>query len=818
MVIPELKSMEISQITTGYYFGEADLLRNREVRMFSVRAIEDCELYLLNKKPFKHVFFRHFRSFGEEMIANAIIREARLKSRQQEAEAIFKKKGKRGKTPKLTIESSYKKKFSSDKRISDQNDQVNEFGLFGSVIEEANEEDEYTKSQLFLDYKKEPHCDRKIKKESSISFRKLEQENNSTKKEENGNNLEEEVLQRNQHRRLSNEKEAEPRSGVLSESNSVHCLEDREPIQGKLDQNDLQKEGQHRKSLGDYVRISIHSKGKTNELEGRTEDHGDLENDGKDPRETSLDSIDPSKKMKEPIGKKIKSKNLTSLASSLPSQESSLPSKKDPKSCLQDAQAENLRNLAQEPQRSHKSGFNLVKIAQKFIATKRTEKSNGLLSKSETENEGNNSKNVPIMERPSENSFYTSPFSFGTNLTPHVGMEADSSFIVGLSMEQSDRSIDLIQNLFKNKRIELQKMENQSLLKKIERQVVELNDFVASMVGALQRKAKNQKDAECQTDLIDGIPELCSLAKKTKTEPQNTHSKENPINESLERTSSGPFNAQDPFEREKLAREWNIVLPVPSLSSIPSLKIPDPSPISAPEGLKLPLAFDLSPNFLKLNENKENFDQSSRSLFGSNTIQPIPESMILDFIKTEQNSPSEKSSSSSEEARKWNNIDEIEENGNNSKKMREKNKKKPPKKASSNVQFMKKASKKLGEESLGENFSMKDGFPNRFLFPKVHGSFLLKVPPDKKHIFINRADSFTFLPEKPKDLLDPQPDAPLGLSESKGNSSPKTTEPGNLVNLSKEKGKEDSVQIEENPEGNPTQKPSIDTSSPTDQI
>lgn len=110
MILPEFDNFELLQINKGHYFGEADLLRNREVRLYSMQAIEHCELYILNKRQFKLIFFQNFRELGEEILANALIRESRFKELEAEAKQMLeKKKGKKGRVKKFYVESFYKK-------------------------------------------------------------------------------------------------------------------------------------------------------------------------------------------------------------------------------------------------------------------------------------------------------------------------------------------------------------------------------------------------------------------------------------------------------------------------------------------------------------------------------------------------------------------------------------------------------------------------------------------------------------------------------------------------------------------------------------
>jgi CRP-like cAMP-binding protein len=99
LILPEYDNFELLRIRQGHYFGEADLLRNREVRLYSMQALETCELYILSKKLFKKIYFQNFRDLGEEILANAILREARFKELETEAKEMLEaeKQGKKEK-------------------------------------------------------------------------------------------------------------------------------------------------------------------------------------------------------------------------------------------------------------------------------------------------------------------------------------------------------------------------------------------------------------------------------------------------------------------------------------------------------------------------------------------------------------------------------------------------------------------------------------------------------------------------------------------------------------------------------------------------
>ena len=56
LVLPKFSDLAYIEIDEGYYFGEIDIVHFNEKRMFTVKAIKDCELLVLNQ----NVFSNHF--------------------------------------------------------------------------------------------------------------------------------------------------------------------------------------------------------------------------------------------------------------------------------------------------------------------------------------------------------------------------------------------------------------------------------------------------------------------------------------------------------------------------------------------------------------------------------------------------------------------------------------------------------------------------------------------------------------------------------------------------------------------------------------
>lgn len=77
----------------GYYFGETDLLFYGEIRKYTLKAVKTCELYVLNKKEFKQIFFMEFRDIGMEIVNLAYRRKFRTKKAYQEAITFLGKGG-----------------------------------------------------------------------------------------------------------------------------------------------------------------------------------------------------------------------------------------------------------------------------------------------------------------------------------------------------------------------------------------------------------------------------------------------------------------------------------------------------------------------------------------------------------------------------------------------------------------------------------------------------------------------------------------------------------------------------------------------------
>lgn len=69
----------------GFHFGELDILFYHEIRIYTYKAIKNCELLVLNKKHFKNLFFSEFKEIGEDFIKNAKSRKRKTKNIVQDA-------------------------------------------------------------------------------------------------------------------------------------------------------------------------------------------------------------------------------------------------------------------------------------------------------------------------------------------------------------------------------------------------------------------------------------------------------------------------------------------------------------------------------------------------------------------------------------------------------------------------------------------------------------------------------------------------------------------------------------------------------------
>ncbi len=56
-----------------------------EIRKYTLKAVKTCELYVLNKKEFKQIFFMEFRDIGMEIVNLAYKRKFRTKQAHREA-------------------------------------------------------------------------------------------------------------------------------------------------------------------------------------------------------------------------------------------------------------------------------------------------------------------------------------------------------------------------------------------------------------------------------------------------------------------------------------------------------------------------------------------------------------------------------------------------------------------------------------------------------------------------------------------------------------------------------------------------------------
>lgn len=91
-MLPQYHNECFLKVREGYFFGEIDLLFYGEIRKYTVQALKDCELYVLNKKDFKHVFLSEHRQIGTALYDNAYLRKQRTRKIYKEAVEVCKKR------------------------------------------------------------------------------------------------------------------------------------------------------------------------------------------------------------------------------------------------------------------------------------------------------------------------------------------------------------------------------------------------------------------------------------------------------------------------------------------------------------------------------------------------------------------------------------------------------------------------------------------------------------------------------------------------------------------------------------------------------
>ena len=72
-------------IDEGFFFGELDLLFYREIRKYSIKAVTDCELLVLNKKKFIDIFFNEYRDIGMKFLESSYARKKKTQTYYKEA-------------------------------------------------------------------------------------------------------------------------------------------------------------------------------------------------------------------------------------------------------------------------------------------------------------------------------------------------------------------------------------------------------------------------------------------------------------------------------------------------------------------------------------------------------------------------------------------------------------------------------------------------------------------------------------------------------------------------------------------------------------
>jgi len=146
-VLPKYQNECFLKVREGYFFGEIDLLFYGEFRKYTVTALKDCELYVLNKKDFKHVFLSEHRQIGTALYDNAYLRKQSTRKIYKEALEICKKRKEdptesEAKIRQLhtTIKSLLDKEQNSSSDSDDSDDSMPN-PLMG-IVEEPEEEDE----------------------------------------------------------------------------------------------------------------------------------------------------------------------------------------------------------------------------------------------------------------------------------------------------------------------------------------------------------------------------------------------------------------------------------------------------------------------------------------------------------------------------------------------------------------------------------------------------------------------------------------------------------------------------------------------------
>ena len=85
MILEKYNNFEFLKIKEGYFFGESELLFNKDQRTNTIVATKNLELLVLSKKDFYDIFMSKFRNIGADIAGNGYIRNKRVKKIKREA-------------------------------------------------------------------------------------------------------------------------------------------------------------------------------------------------------------------------------------------------------------------------------------------------------------------------------------------------------------------------------------------------------------------------------------------------------------------------------------------------------------------------------------------------------------------------------------------------------------------------------------------------------------------------------------------------------------------------------------------------------------
>jgi CRP-like cAMP-binding protein len=85
LILEKYNNFEFLKIKEGYFFGERELLFNKDQRTNTIVATKNLELLVLSKKDFYDIFMSKFRNIGADIAGNGYIRNKRVKKIKREA-------------------------------------------------------------------------------------------------------------------------------------------------------------------------------------------------------------------------------------------------------------------------------------------------------------------------------------------------------------------------------------------------------------------------------------------------------------------------------------------------------------------------------------------------------------------------------------------------------------------------------------------------------------------------------------------------------------------------------------------------------------